>query len=371
MFQKARETAYLESTSIFVTLVKWRKPLLITVLAAALVSTIFSSSYFIRPKFKSTVIFFPTASTSISRAILDNNTSDKQDLLAFGEEEQAEQMLQILNSDEIRNIIIKKYDLMRHYGIDPNSEYPFTQLVSEFEDNISFRQTEYLSIRIDVLDTDPKVAANIANDIASLVDSMKTKIQRERAVDALTIVEKEYNLKLAQIKVLEDSLKWLREHGIMDYSNQSIIWTEEYAKSVSMLSNETAMLKVLEKYRPENDSSIVNTKARIQGAEARKKVLQPKLDALAKFGGANISLSSQMNIEREDLSRLKLQYDKLRVDVQQNLPHKFIVNKAVEAEKKSYPIRWLIVAVSVFCSFIVALITILIIERSKEISYRI
>jgi len=371
MFQKARETAYLESTSIFVTLVKWRKPLLITILAAAVLSCVFSSSYFIKPKYKSTVIFFPTASTSISRAILDNNTSDKQDLLAFGEEEQAEQMLQILNSDDIRSAIIEKYDLMKHYGIDPKSEYPFTQLVSEFEDNISFRQTEYLSIRIDVLDTDPKIAAGIANDIASLVDSMKTRIQRARATEALSIVEGEYNLKLNQIKAMEDSLKWLRGKGIMDYSNQSIIWTEEYAKSYSMFSNETAALEVLKKYRGENDSSIVNTKARIQGAEARIKIIQPKLDALAKFGGANMSLSDQLTIEREDLNKLKLQYDKLRVDVQQNLPHKFVVNKAVEAEKKSYPIRWLIVAVSVFCSFIVALITILIIERSKEISYRI
>ena len=371
MFQKARETAYLESTSIFVTLVKWRKPLLITMLAAAVASCIFSSAYFIKPKYKSTVIFFPTASTSISRAILDDNISEKQDLLAFGEEEQAEQMLQILNSDEIRNIIIDKYDLMNHYGIDPQSEYPRTQLVNEFEDNINFRQTEYLSIRIDVLDTDPKMAASIANDIAALVDSMKTKIQRERAKEALSIVEREYNLKLAQINAMEDSLKWLRGKGIMDYSNQSIIWTEEYAKSFSMLNNETASLKVLEKYRDENDSSIINSKARIQGAEARLRMLQPKLDALAKYGGADMSLNEQLTTEREDLNKLKLQYERLRVDVQQNLPHKFVVNKGVEAEKKSYPIRWLIVAVSVFCSFMVALIIILIIERSKEISYRI
>jgi hypothetical protein len=100
-------------------------------------------------------------------------------------------------------------------------------------------------------------------------------------------------------------------------------------------------------------------------------MMQPKLDALAKFGGADMSLTEQLTIEREDLSKLKLQCDKIRVDVLQNLSHKFIVNKAVEAEKKSYPIRWLIVAVSVFCAFIIALISILIIERSKEISYRI
>lgn len=371
MFQKAREATYLESTSIFVTLVRWRKPLLIVTLLSILASSIFSSSYFISPKYKSTVIFFPAASTSISRAILDENVSDKQDLLAFGEEEQAEQMLQILNSDEIRNIVIEKFDLLNHYGIDRNSRYPQTDLISEFEDNINFRQTEFMSIRIDVLDTDPKIAADIANTIASLVDSMKSKIQRERANDALKIIEMEYSRKLASINRIEDSLTVLRGKGIMDYANQSIIWTEEYAKSFSMYNNEIASLKVLEQYREANDSSIINTRARIFGAESRMKALQPKLDALARYGGATMSLSSQLYNERGNLNILKLQHDKLSVDVQQDLSHKFIVNKAEVAEKKSFPIRWLIVAISTFCAFIIALITILFIERSKEISARI
>ncbi len=371
MFQKARETAYLESTSLFVMLVKWRKPLLITVLAAAILSYIFSGPYFIQPKYKSTVIFFPTASNSLSRALLDDKVSDKEDLLAFGQEEQAEQMLQILNSDEIRNAVVAKYDLMKHYGIDSKSDYPITQLVGEYENNISFRQTEYLSIRIDVLDTDPKMAASIANDIASLVDSMKTKIQRQRAEQALAILEKEYTEKVAHINAVEDSLKWLREKGMMDYNNQSVIWTEEYAKSFSTFNNETASLKVLEKYNNDKDSAIFNTKARIEGAQARMKTVQPKLDVIAKYGGANLSLIGQLFYDREELNKVKMQYNKMKVDVEQNLPHKFIINKAVQAEKKSYPIRWLIVMVSVFCSFIVALISIFIIDRSREIGYRI
>ena len=371
MFQKARETAYLESTSLFVTVLKWRKPLLIVVLLAAIGSYVFSGPYFIKPKYKSTVIFFPTSTNSISRALLSENVSDKQDLLAFGEEERAEQMLQILNSDDIRNFIIRKYKLMEHYGIDPGSTFPMTQLIGEYENNISFRQTEYLSIRIDVMDTDPKMAASMANEIASLVDSVKTRLQRERASEALVILGQEYNDKLALMNKKEDSLNWLRSKGIMDYSNQSVIWTEEYAKSFSTYNNEVASLSVLKKYKDENDSSVINTKARIEGALARMNHVKPKLDDIARYGGANISLNEQLNLDREELNKLKLQYDRLKVDAVQNLPHKFIINKAVEAERKSYPIRWLIVLVSVFCSFIIAMVSILAIERSKEISYRI
>src|SRR5258705_12988652 len=112
MFQKARQASYLEATSLLLFLLKWKKPLLIACGTALLASVIFSGENFIRPRFKSSVIFFPTSTNSVSKALLDETSSDKQDILAFGEEEQAEQLLQILNSDFIRNSIVQRYNLM-------------------------------------------------------------------------------------------------------------------------------------------------------------------------------------------------------------------------------------------------------------------
>src|SRR3569832_431991 len=141
MFQRARESTYLESTSLLVTILKWRKPLIDVVLAAAVASFVFSGHAIIKPKYKSSVVFFPAAATSLSKAILEGNG----DLVSFGEETQVEQMLQILNSDEIKGIIIKKYNLMKHYRIDPSSNYPQTQLYREYNENVNYKATEYLS----------------------------------------------------------------------------------------------------------------------------------------------------------------------------------------------------------------------------------
>lgn len=177
MFQKARDTAYLESTSLLILIVRWKKPLIISLLIAGLLATFFSGPLFITPKYNSSVIFFPATTNSLSKAILEETGSDKQDILAFGEEEQAEQMLQILNSDEIREVIINKYNLFDHYHVNTSDNFPLTKLNDLFKDNISFSRTEFMSVRIDVMDEDPQLAANIANDISSLLDSMKTKIQ--------------------------------------------------------------------------------------------------------------------------------------------------------------------------------------------------
>ena len=79
MFQKARETAYLESTSILVLLIRWRKPLIIVTIVTALAAYLFSSPAFIQPKFKSSVVFFPSATNSVSKAIMEETNSEKQD----------------------------------------------------------------------------------------------------------------------------------------------------------------------------------------------------------------------------------------------------------------------------------------------------
>lgn len=366
MFQKARDTAYLESTSLFLLSIRWKKPLIVTVVVAIIASSFFSSPLFITPKFKSSVIFFPSSTNSISKAILDESGSEKQDILAYGEEEQAEQMLQILNSDEIRETIITKYNLLEHYHISSNEAYPKSKLYDEFKNNITFSRTEFLSVRIEVLDSDPQMAADIANDISSLLDSMKTKIQHERANEALGIIEKSYFDKIADLKKKEDSLQQLRTLGVIDYKSQAEILSSAQISASSVFTNETAMLIVLEKYRDQNDSSIVNTKARIKGAEAKMKVLQEELNKLTKYGGASVALNSEVVYDREEISKLKEKYEKIKLDAGQSLTHQFIVNKAVKSEKKSYPVRWLIILVTTLGTFFISLFTLMTIQRYKE-----
>ncbi len=371
MFQKARESTYLESYSLLFLLVRWRKPLIIVLLSTLIISFVFSGPLFITPKYKSSVIFFPSSTNSISKAILDENSTEKQDILAYGEEEQAEQMLQILNSDDIRNAIISKYDLLNHYEINKTEAFPLTTLYRIFKENISFSRTEFMSVRIDVLDTDPQLAADMANDIASLLDSMKIKIQSARVQEAYHIVKSSYDEKLNSIRIKEDSLKQLRELGMMDYYTQNEIVSTEFTTASTIFENETASLKVLQQYRDENDTSIINTKARIKGADARIKYLNGQLHNLAKYGGASMSLNQQLAIDREDLSRIKKQLDKVEVDLNHNMTPKFIVNKAEKAEKKSYPIRWLIVLLSLAVTFLLSIVTLLIIERVREIRYNL
>lgn len=327
-----------ESTNFILFLWNWKYTLIIITLVAAIVAAIFSGPAFIEPKYKANVVMFPSSSNSVSRALLAENVGNTKDIMEFGEEEQAEQMLQVLNSNPIRSRIISKYNLMEHYEIDPDSKYKMTELYQQYKDNISFKRTEYMAVEISVLDTDPQMAADMANNISSLYDTVKTRMQRQRSVKAYNMVKQEYFDLQAEVKNMEDSLSQLRRMGIHDYESQAERINEELAKQLAK-GNQTAV-----------------------------KRLNEKLDVLAKYGGAYVSLRDALEYEKKHLSEVKAKYEEAKMDANSDLPHKFVVEKAYAPEKKAYPIRWLIVVVSAIAAFILALMAIIIYQNIRSIT---
>ena len=77
---------------------KYRKHLIIIGLIAAVLSSIFTAPFFIKPRYKSEVVFYPTTINSIGNAMFTDLNKREADPLAFGEEEEAENALQLLNS---------------------------------------------------------------------------------------------------------------------------------------------------------------------------------------------------------------------------------------------------------------------------------
>src|SRR3990172_12356127 len=110
-----KESTSFDSTHLLLFIYKWRKTLFIITSVAAISSAVIA--LIIPNKYKSTVILYPTTTSSISKALLSDNPSAKNDILQFGEEEEAEQMIQVLTSDEIMWRVTDKYKLLSHYRI--------------------------------------------------------------------------------------------------------------------------------------------------------------------------------------------------------------------------------------------------------------
>jgi len=313
--------------SVDLILYLWNKKLPIIILTgiAAIASIIVS--LVIEEKYKSEVILFPAASGSVSQDLLSSSYSEKS-ILKLGEEEEVEQLLQILHSDAIRDNIVGKYNLMEHYDI--NSAYPVTDLYKTYAENITFEPTKFMSVKISVLDTDPEIAASIANDISNLVDTIFYDMQIEKAREALKLVDNEYNGFLQEMASIEDSLDIIRAYGVVSYIQQAERYTEALGKALVENNKEAA------------------------------KALEKKLEILGKYGGTYTSLSDHLLILQKQVGILKVKHAEAQLDASQKLSKKYVVNKATVAEKKSYPVRWLIVVVSTFSAFILSLLLLVI-----------
>jgi uncharacterized protein involved in exopolysaccharide biosynthesis len=205
---------------------------------------------------------------------------------------------------------------MEHYEIDPEGKYPLTELFEQYKSNINFRLTEYMAVEISVMDKDPEISANIANDISDLVDTVYNGMKKERAFEALNLVEREY-------REAEESLVTLRD-------------------SLNLLSSQL--------------SSKINT-----SDDPSNNLIK----AIAENGALYISMMNLVRSESQIVAGLSLRYKEARLEADQNLPYKFVVEKAFPPEKKAYPNKSLIVIVSTFAALLLALIVLIVIDNIK------
>jgi uncharacterized protein involved in exopolysaccharide biosynthesis len=291
----------------------------------------------ITPRFKSRVIMFPAASVSVSKNLVETSviTSDTKDILTFGEDEEAERLLQILYSDQVREHVFKKFNLMEHYKIDTTSKYPYTLLMYKYKSNVKFRRTEYLSIEIEVLDENAQMAADIANSIAGFIDSVYYNIKYSRAEQAYSIVENEYNDSRAVMTQLTDSLNQIRALGVNDYESQSEGLNKAYAEALG------------------------------SGNMQLVKNIRQQLDILVKYGGVYVELSDQLEWEIERNSMLKAKMAAAKVNLESTMSNVFIVDKATKSERKAVPKRSIIVIMSTLSAFALTLLLLLIIDNIK------
>ena len=316
-------------------LIAYKKPVLIILAAAAVLAALFSAPFFITPLYKSTAIIYPTSSNSISKVLISTTYQSEKDIMNFGEDEQTEQMLQVLNSNRVRDKVIERFDLMNHYNIKANGKYPFTKLNKLYDSRIKFRRTEYNAVKITVLDPDAALAATMANDITEIFDSTMNQMQKEVAIQAFRLVEDEYNTLCAEMAQLEDSLNTLRRLGVFDYESQ-----------VEMLSQQLA---------------VELGKGNTQGINN----IQKQLDILAEYGGASYAINERLDNDRLQLSLVKSKYEEAKVDATEYIPHKFVVTSAFQAERKTYPVRWIIVTVTLLSTLLLLIICIVLYDRYK------
>ena len=89
------------------------------------------------------------------------------------------------------------------------------------------------------------------------------------------------------------------------------------------------------------------------------------MNKLSKYITEHNLLERRTHHFQSEFNRIQDVCDLIYIDSEYDLTNKFVINKAYPADKKSYPIRWLVVLVFTFSIFIVAIFILRSIELLK------
>jgi uncharacterized protein involved in exopolysaccharide biosynthesis len=310
----------LQSINIFKELVRWRKHLFIAGVIAFVASAIFSGPRFIKPRFKSFAILYPV------------------NLAPYGQESPTEQLIQLLRSSDVRDWMIRDFNLYKRYKIDTVSGHPRAEAIADYEDNVSINKTEYESVEITIYDYDPNVAAAMVDSMISYVNTKARDLQTGKTREILYIEE----IRLATKKMEIDSLEALAneyrdKYGLLDYEQQSKEYSRAYANAL------------------------------VSGSS--KAIAQTKnmLDMLAQKGGDFIELNERLLRARGNYHDYLLAIENYKKDLVKKWSYENVVTSPVPADKKTYPIRWLIVLVSVSCTLFFSFLVLLYLGTKRSV----
>ena len=296
--------------------------------SAAVLSTVIS--FLIKPQYLSTAIVFPAATSSVS---FSEQRNAKAAAMDFGEEEQAEQLIQILQSSKIRDRVVSEFQLLKHYEIDPSDANKNYKLNQEYSGHFSFSRTRFGSIKIDVLDEDPVLAAKMANRIVELIDTVKNEMIAERTLPAFKVNQRKLDQMRKDRDLILAKLDSLADLGVIALDVRSNLF-QAYVDAQN-----------------ENDR-----------AELKKKI-----DVNMKYGAMYDGLEYMRNEKIVKIEDFNVSYEQAESDANTKFSHKFIVERAVVADKKEKPKRLIIVLVTTILAFVVSVFSLLLWEKYKEI----
>jgi hypothetical protein len=128
------------------------------------------ATYFIPNEFCSVGNVFPPAAPSIEYSIENPN---------FGYDVEADRLIQILLSNQVRDSVTKKFDLLTYYQISKDDRDWLDRLIRKYKKDITFERTPSMSILIKAQTRDPEMAANVVNYIIHITDVLREKLYKQ------------------------------------------------------------------------------------------------------------------------------------------------------------------------------------------------
>jgi len=304
----------------------WRRKIhfIIIGVVAIIISAVFSSPFFIKPKFRSTARIYPS------------------NLWVLSEESETEQMLEILNSRDIKLKMFDAFDLDKVYKIARNDQFYLTYMFDIYNKNVKTNKTNFETVEIQFMDHDPQRASDMCDSLIFFYNKKVRDMHKKKDFEMVTISEKGLKQKYAELDSLILRLDTLKQnYGILDYKSQVEKVTEGY------------MTALAEGITP----------------SANRAKIENLYNNLAEQGTQAYLLEKQFDYITDVIDSLTTQHEFYLAEYEKDITYCHVVENPVPADKKSYPVRWLIVSLSALSALFIALIVLLVLDYRQKTDF--
>ena len=301
----------------------WRRKFhfIVVGVIAVLLSAIFSGPKFIQPKFKSSARIYPT------------------NIWVLSEESETEQMLEVLNSRDIKQKMFDAFNLDQVYKISREDPHYLTYMFDIYNKNVKAGKTKFETVEISVMDHNPHRASNMCDSIISFYNRKVRNMHKAKDWEMVEIARKNLDKKQAQLDTLVTELDFVRkEYGILDYKSQVEKVTEGYMNALA--SGRTSV------------------------SDAKK--IQDLYNNLAEKGSQTRILEGKFENIISAIDSLTTTRDIYMSEFEKDITYAHVVEYPFPSDKKSYPVRWIIVAFSTISAVFLALLIFLVLDYRKN-----
>jgi capsule polysaccharide export protein KpsE/RkpR len=208
-----------------------------------------------------------------------------------------------------------------------------------YNKHVKTSKTQYETVEISVLDFYPQRASDMCDSIIHFYNQKIGNVYKVKRAEVLEILNNQLTEKNLELDTVVQKLNDLRtKTGIIDFENQVPEVTRGYMAAL----------------------------ANGRGSASDTKQTKDLYESMLEKGSDAYRLQKMHNKIISNIDSLNTLYEINLSEYQKNITYSHVVEKPFPADKKSYPVRWLIVVFSAFSAVFLALLVFLVLDYRKK-----
>lgn len=341
---------------------RWKKQILYTTLIVAVLSVVGS---LLLPDYYTAETVFYSASQDMADPVPLGQY--EKNIRIYGDDKDLDRLFSIAMSNEVIYFLIDSFDMYKRYDISREAPKARHKVKVKFDEHYKTIKTKHGAIQLSFEDTDPEIAAAVANAARTKIGETAQKIIKEsQALMAskfeANILSKESILDSLSGKVLE----YKKLSKIYDSRTQGEIYTTILAESAAELEENKARLAYYKGAQPYRTDSVMKYQAMVQGLtnklnqiSEQMKSYEEGISMIRKLETEEFRLYDQLSSDKE---RLKQLYATLHSP----FTALHLVEIAEVPVKAARPKRAILILITISVAFVLCCLAVFIIENLRE-----